>query len=692
MPREGRFDSDADFRLFLNWARDKITNWEGENWVSQDSLDLIEEELDSLFEMLTEHERDGFPGDPAKSYEIFDRLRDCARIPADFSWGVWRPEEAAIPLRDDNGNWVGYAKSELTSTQLLRGAGIIQHRYSSVPAPLELNLVGFEQDGVKGYMGHATAGALDAVCSVPWMDPTLSSADFSNKLLNGQLDENKWQRVVNHDRIEDIRNFANTPGKNLFNPVLLYVDKNKIDEIKPLNGTGLISVPFDFLKERKGEFHDYLPFPHETDLRPIWIIDGQHRIRGFGSSSRGCDLPIPFVLLVGNGTPEDAARSALIFTEINTKSDPLDDLHKIYLNYQFAMEGSSQKFDFSVQKDSDGTRILDKDGVPLPTASSRPQRRAFEMALTLAADTDSPLHDCIEFQKPPGQKRKNHLVVNSKNFIDLTSKWFRGSNSIYGDWNTDDFAQKEVQNFFVAFKNLCNQWDDGGRRWETGQGKNKQLLQFEGPFLALMNIAEFSISTLVEKGHTERPFSSDLFETLLDPLMWVDWKSNSLSKSKLRGRTNQNIKHLTLWMTTAIQNAIQYSSDETLDSELLSKAGRGLLAAPDVCQPVKMSENSWPALATLDFKVDTPIHALKVWWGVQAWDGKRWRELDLPKDAITHPKINILKGAQTVENKLSIASNILPQNCTKLQVKAYFSNAQNTSSSDWISFEKPSNN
>ena len=134
-------------------------------------------------------------------------------------------------------------------------------------------------------------------------------------------------------------------------------------------------------------------------------------------------------------------------------------------------------------------------------------------------------------------------------------------------------------------------------------------------------------------------------------------------------------------MTTAIQNGVQYSSDVTLDSEQLSKAGRGLLAAPDVCQPVKMSENSWPALATLDFKVDTPIHALKVWWGVQAWDGKRWRELDLPKDATTHPKINIMKGAQDVEHKLSIASNILPQNCTKLQVKAHFSNAQNSSSS-----------
>ena len=88
--------------------------------------------------------------------------------------------------------------------------------------------------------------------------------------------------------------------------------------------------------------------------------------------------------------------------------------------------------------------------------------------------------------------------------------WY--TNSIYGDWNTDKFAQKEVQNFFVAFKKMCNQWDDGGRRWETGQGKTNSYCKFEGPFLALLNIAEFSISTLVEKGHTERPFSSDMFE------------------------------------------------------------------------------------------------------------------------------------------------------------------------------------
>jgi DGQHR domain-containing protein len=696
MVREGRFDNEDDYRQFLNWARDKVTNWTGTNWVSQEAMDLIEDELELITQSLVELESRGYQGDPVLAYEIFDRLRSCARVPDDFSWGASWQATAITDLTDDEGKPVGHNTPYLSSSQLLRDSGIIQHRYTGIPDPLPLELVGFEQDGgdgkppVKGYMGFAPAGALDAVCSVPWMDPSLSSSDFSNKLLNGQLDDNKWQRVVNHDRIKSIRNFADTPGKNLFNPVLLYTMEKSIIGAENLNGHSNISIPFDFLKERRGEYHDYLPFPHEVDLRPIWALDGQHRIRGFGSSSRGSKMLIPFVLLIGTGTPEDAARCALIFTEINTKSEPLDDLHKIFLNYQFAMEGTSSLHDYSVGYDEDGNVVEGNDGTPVPTQNSRPQRRAYELALFLASDSDSPLHDCIEFQKPPGQKRKNHLVVNAKNFGDVTSKWFRGSKSIYGDWNTDEFHRKEVMNFFIAFKNVCNQWDDGQPRWETGQGKNKQLLQFEGPFLSLLNIAEYSISTLIERGQTERPFSSDVFEELLDPLMWVDWKSSALAKSKLRGRTNQNIKHLTLWITTAMENGIQFDSDETIDPDILSVPGKGLLAAPDIIQPVEMSGNTWPALYDLEFKVGTPCHTLKVTWEVEAWDGKRFRDIDIPNDATTHPKIEIKNGHNDVEHTLTVSSNILPPNCYKFKIRPSFSNAVNTVRPEWQVFEKPS--
>jgi len=690
MPRQGRFDDENDYRLYLNWARDKITNWEGSNWISQDAMDLIEDIFTSIAEELVNFESQGYPGDPIKAYEIFDRLRDCARDPSSFSWGASWQLQSLTDLTDENDKPVGHDTPHLVSSQLLRDSGIIQHRYSQIPEPLSLDLVGFEQDGVKGYMGFAPAGSLDAVCSVPWMDPTLSSSDFSNKLLNGQLDSGKWQRVVDHDRIKDIRNFADTPGKNLFNPVLLYTSKDQIEGANKLNGRSTISVPFDFLKERRGEYHDYLPFPHEVDLRPIWALDGQHRIRGFGSSGRGSKLPIPFVLLIGEGSHEDAARCALIFTEINTRSEPLDDLHKIYLNYQFAMEGHSISKDFSVQYAEDGSILKGADGTPSPTQNSRPQRRAYELALFLASDSDSPLHDCVEFQKPPGQKRKNHIVVNAKNFIDVTSKWFKGSKSIYGDWKSDEYHRQEVMNFFVAFKNVCNQWDNGHPRWETGQGKNKQLLQFEGPFLSLLNIAEYSIASLIESGEVDRPFSSESFEDLLDPLMWVDWKSGTLAKSKLRGRTNQNIKHLTLWMTTAIENGEQFDADETVNPDIHSIPGKGLLAAPEIIDAVEMSGNSWPALYDLEFKVGTPSHTLKVTWEMREWDGKRYRDVDIPNDATTHPKIDIKSGYTNVEHKLVVSSDILSPNCKKFEVRPAFSNAVNTQRPEWQVFTKPS--
>ena len=51
-------------------------------------------------------------------------------------------------------------------------------------------------------MGTAKAGVLDSICSVPWMDPKMSSSDFGMKILDGTMDKQKWQRVVNNDRIK----------------------------------------------------------------------------------------------------------------------------------------------------------------------------------------------------------------------------------------------------------------------------------------------------------------------------------------------------------------------------------------------------------------------------------------------------------------------------------------------------------
>ena len=674
MPREGHFDGEDDFYQFVNWARDKYTNWEGEGWVDTDSLDIIQDVLDQVWELLEELETAGFPPNPVNSFRIYDLMKNCAANPDEWGWGMWRNPMGQTELKDEDGNWIGYSPELLVSSLLLRGSAIIQHIYRERPPDVELELTGFEQDGVKGYMGVATAAELDAICSVPWMDPTLSSSEFAVGLLNGTLDRNKWQRVVNHKRIDDIRNFANTEGKSLLNPVLLYVDKtdDSVHEMDKLNGDGKLRIDFDFLKERQGVFHDYLPFPFEKDLRPVWIIDGQHRIRGFGSSHRGSELPIPFVLMVGEGTDIDTTRSAMVFTEINTKSEPIDDLHKIYLNYQFAMEGTSNSNDYSLDQDRN------------PTTESRPQRRAFELALHLASDTDSPLLNCIQFQKPPGRRSPSHIVVKTKNWIESTRKWFRpGAYGIYNDLSTDDYFEDEVLNFFIAFKNTCNHWEDGNLRWLTGQGSGKQLFQFESPFLALLNTLPFCVNELTsEDEDISRPIGVEKFEDILSPLQNVDWKSPSLKRSNVSGRTNQSVKHLTLWLVEAINHGVQYDENETLNSELESMPGRGLLARPAASEITVVSGNEWPALLDLSLRTFWPKHALKVYWSLEYSDGSTTRELEFPNNAVSY-------SDNDDTSTLTIKSSIIPHTAQTIRVRAIFKNAIGETKTEWMTFERP---
>ena len=56
-------------------------------------------------------------------------------------------------------------------------------------------------------------------------------------------------------------------------------------------------------------------------------------------------MPLPYVLIVsreGDDPVETERLVAKVFTEINTMSVPIDDLHQIYLRYKFGMRGSSR--------------------------------------------------------------------------------------------------------------------------------------------------------------------------------------------------------------------------------------------------------------------------------------------------------------------------------------------------------------
>ena len=391
---------------------------------------------------LFESEKDGFNGDldtliekylgsgrmppTAEGNRTFYRLKNLAgpEYSTDFQWGAWLDDDQDItvpwdgPEEDDPKTPIGYGGEKLISSTLLQTSAILKHTYSDKPDPVLLDvgvlLQGEKPREQKVYVGYAKACEIDAISSVPNLDPSLSSEEFAELLYSGQMSPDEWQRVVNVTRIRSIADFIDDRENFLFNPVLLYVDRNQesncLTEKVALNGKGLLEVNFDFLrKQPDGSFVDFVPKPEMiNDPRPFKIVDGQHRVRGLAMSQRGHQLDIPFVLIVGDDPKVDRRLIAKIFTQINTKSVQLDVLHKLYLGYKFEMDGNTPSEDFTVDPETHE-----------PTRSSRPQRRAYELAMLLASVKGSPLQDMIEFQRPAikGRRRPYHVCVNASNWV-----------------------------------------------------------------------------------------------------------------------------------------------------------------------------------------------------------------------------------------------------------------------------------
>tara|TARA_B100001250_G_scaffold221653_1_gene190102 strand:- start:5329 stop:7368 length:2040 start_codon:yes stop_codon:yes gene_type:complete len=673
----GHFDDEEDFILFRNGIWNLTTNYRSDNWANENMFDTIADSMDMIQSAMEKLAKRGFKSHCTGSYKINDRIMDYAKNRKKFDWGWWRQANSKIDLlHDDKVTWIGNDSPYLSRTVLHYGAGIIKHNYTAVPEPVELSVSEFKQEGVVAYMGVENAGVLDSICSVPWMQADMLSKDFANKMLNNQMDINKWQRVIDHRRVDTIRNFAEQEDKNLFNPVLLYVDEKYVNIITDKNNKKRIDVPFDFLEKIYGVWTDYFPLPEQRDSRPVWIIDGQHRIRGFGSSKRGSRMPIPYVLIVGDGSPKTVANIALLFTQINTKSEPLDDLHKIYLNYQFGIKTPSA--DFTKKVDKTGTEIIGVGGLPEPTKSGRASRRSFELSLYLAAHSESPILDCVQFQKPPGKNTHPKNVTDTKKFLANTTSWF--SNGIYKDSKLDEICNEEVLNFFRAYKSQCTSWPDGQTRWHVGKSQNKSFLQNKGPFPSLLATHEFCVEKIInDDPKIERPIKIDVFTKVLEPIQWVDWNSPSLRNSALSGSKNDNVKHINLWIQTAITNGVSHPSNETLNLELTSTPGKGLLALPKVNQPEKTPESSdFPTLKALVLEVEKPYHCLRIKWEAEVGAGKEFRDIAI--------------NSKDIKNKDNKSRVTFGQNYVAghkvLKVRAVFVNGIGSSHSEWRVYKR----
>lgn len=181
-------------------------------------------------------------------------------------------------------------------------------------------------DGVKDrplFVGALSAEKLSQVADVPSFTSTTSQATIAGNVLRPPIED--WQRPLNTGKRDAITRRYDAIGEFMPNPVLLSV------------GTPhLVSVEMKVVNGQNTGVH-LLRIDDTGDVKPLLVLDGQHRIKGLAQGLRRAN-PLPFVLLhseiPGTYMPEDSAK---IFAEVSTEATPLSELHREWLQFAFRL-------------------------------------------------------------------------------------------------------------------------------------------------------------------------------------------------------------------------------------------------------------------------------------------------------------------------------------------------------------------
>ena len=440
------------------------------------------------------------------------------------------------------------------------------------------------------FIGAQKVGEIDAVCSVPHLPDYATmagtaSSHLANWALNPAAGLQQWQRRPDVKRIHSIKTFVDSSEDNLIvNSLMLYI---------PIDAPGVsvmqnddaqtVKVTIDpnqFLIRRGNEFTDIeenyvgdeLNF---NDLRPIWIVDGQHRTRGMAASYRGFDMSIPLILLEGGDEPGKVSLTdvAKIFTEINTLAKPLEFEQHHYLARKFSIPSPSPKTTYGLpeQTETDGDR-----------KNRRANRMAYELAARLTAEPSGSFENGVQLVN--GRSPASAARIPIKKFLEEARKWFlSGDGGVYEDpSNTMDLIFPEVSSYIDAWMETVNHNDythlNNVPRWTPGSMRNHSMLEHnQTTRVVIIRQYPFFRKLLV---HKKMEINKDSFKSVLAPVRGVDWHRDEMDNYFVRSGEMAAI-WLARWIRQAVLNNVVYSVDEVCDYHPENVGhGKALFAGP----------------------------------------------------------------------------------------------------------------
>lgn len=199
------------------------------------------------------------------------------------------------------------------------------------------------------YTGYLSAEDIMKIAVVPSFLVNKKHHKIANDVYQPPVDQ--WQRPTIKEKVQHIKKIYSSTSKNnlMPNPVLLGTSYDnyegndsrvQVEEFKvPVGGGSSREVVVPEL---------YNIIVHSKDnKKPIWIIDGQHRIKGLKASSQK-NNEVPIVLLHEDRSTPNIYRPAFlaeIFTHVTTGADPMKEEHGEWMKYAFRLNEYSNSTD-----------------------------------------------------------------------------------------------------------------------------------------------------------------------------------------------------------------------------------------------------------------------------------------------------------------------------------------------------------
>lgn len=167
------------------------------------------------------------------------------------------------------------------------------------------------------FVGFLSADKLGQIAEAPQFQLTTPHQVIAGNVSSTPVAD--WQRPLDLDRVTEISRIFGSSDEIMPNAVLLAV-----------HGTSDVAIDH--------ETGDLWTIEISTAAgKPIWILDGQHRIAGL-TLAKSHDK-IPFVLLASHGASAIYPEStfAKIFAQVTTTAEGLHPLHDEWLTYAFSL-------------------------------------------------------------------------------------------------------------------------------------------------------------------------------------------------------------------------------------------------------------------------------------------------------------------------------------------------------------------